>query len=508
MCTIATFALMLIIVMLLSEDFYNQEYVRGQILEIKSTSKNSSNCINLGTNMTGAGRQGLSPYSGVIDGDYHVRWSNEGNVSRIQLDFGKPVVICSINIAWDLGSERSYDFYVNVSGDRESYEKTVYAGKIDGNVSLELDNISGKYRYAKVVVIGNTFEDGDWGAIPELVVNGYFPKDDLPPPNGTPLPPEKIPTVIVSTDKQKYVTGQIVNIIGNVSDGDGLAEDTNVDLEVRKLNDSMSGDDWDVPLLAEYGNFTHPLIDLGSGMYNVTASGTLNGTKVNDSTQFEVASEPASSPIVSINTNQPKYALGQIVRVFGNISDGTGQNLKPVNLDLETIQTDSVVLLWGFIPWPPGDPLNKTSKTTTIHEAFLLTENGTYTDTITNLKPGKYKVFVNASIGGKNATDWTTFEVWDWWGSQTWWAMLVALMFFFFLIATIFMIGREVSKRKITQVISVLTIVVLIGVLLLYNIDFYTKVVVSVLIIVAVAVLIIVLVKISSASKFSDVEKK
>jgi hypothetical protein len=111
----------------------------------------------------------------AYDNNLETRWSHEGSDSWIQLDLGTRNLICSVDIAWYKGDERSNDFSISLSNDGNSFEK-VYQGTSSGtSLSPEIyDFANAPARFVKVSVYKNTddFSDlTDWAAITEIKVN-------------------------------------------------------------------------------------------------------------------------------------------------------------------------------------------------------------------------------------------------------------------------------------------------------------------------------------------------
>jgi F5/8 type C domain len=113
--------------------------------------------------------------SNAYDNNLETRWSHEGIGSWIQFDLGRQNVICSLDIAWYKGDDRSNDFSIALSNDGNNFEN-VYRGKSSGTtLSPETYSFSNTpARFVKVIVDGNTddFSDlTDWAAITEVKVN-------------------------------------------------------------------------------------------------------------------------------------------------------------------------------------------------------------------------------------------------------------------------------------------------------------------------------------------------
>jgi hypothetical protein len=115
-----------------------------------------------------------NPPDEAIDKDLKTWWANKGVPSWLQIDLEKPTVLCTIEIAWNKGNERTYDFVIatfdngNIftdvyngtsSGDTESYEKYDIA-----NSPLNVKNI-------KLNFISSSSKSG-WVSIKEINVIG------------------------------------------------------------------------------------------------------------------------------------------------------------------------------------------------------------------------------------------------------------------------------------------------------------------------------------------------
>lgn len=123
----------------------------------------------------------------AFDNNLGTRWSHNNVGSWIVLDLGGNKAICSVDIAWYMGKERSYDFIISLSEDGIKF-KDVYAGTSTGgtnfperysvmesNSSSADQDAAATARYIRVTVNGNTESDTDqnqWVAITEIDVNG------------------------------------------------------------------------------------------------------------------------------------------------------------------------------------------------------------------------------------------------------------------------------------------------------------------------------------------------
>lgn len=105
------------------------------------------------------------PYE-AIDKDLKTWWANQGVPSWLQIDLEKPTVLCTIEIAWNKGNERTYDFVIATSdngyiftdvynstssGDTESYEKYDIADSSNvKNIKLNFISSSSKSGWVSV----------------------------------------------------------------------------------------------------------------------------------------------------------------------------------------------------------------------------------------------------------------------------------------------------------------------------------------------------------------------
>src|SRR5919106_1446707 len=127
----------------------------------------------------------------VLDNNLDTRWSHEGIGSWFQADLGAKKIICSIDIAWYRGDERSYKFAISISNDGSNFIN-VYSGTSSGEtLSAERYAFSdlSAARYLKITISGNTDDDTDlknWAAITEIDINGYdSPTENKPSSSNT-----------------------------------------------------------------------------------------------------------------------------------------------------------------------------------------------------------------------------------------------------------------------------------------------------------------------------------
>jgi hypothetical protein len=124
----------------------------------------------------------------VLDNNLDTRWSHEGIGSWLQADLGAKKTICSIDIAWYRGDERSYKFAISISNDGSNFIN-VYSGTSSGEtLSSERYAFSdlSAARYLKITISGNTDDDTElknWAAITEIDINGHDISTENKPPS-------------------------------------------------------------------------------------------------------------------------------------------------------------------------------------------------------------------------------------------------------------------------------------------------------------------------------------
>lgn len=120
--------------------------------------------------VTASGNDGNIP-SNVVDNNLNTRWSSEGVGSWIRVDLGTIKTICSVDIAWYKGNERTSSFIISTSSDGSAFT-TVFSGTSGGTtLNAEKYTISStNARYVKITVNGNS--QNSWASITEIDVYG------------------------------------------------------------------------------------------------------------------------------------------------------------------------------------------------------------------------------------------------------------------------------------------------------------------------------------------------
>ena len=96
-----------------------------------------------------------SPATAVLDSDSNTAWSTSGQNSWIQLDLGRPTIICGLDIQWHNIHPQQNNFLVSLSSDGVNYE-TILSSKSSGNTNNfeHYDFKDTLAKYVKVTVTG------------------------------------------------------------------------------------------------------------------------------------------------------------------------------------------------------------------------------------------------------------------------------------------------------------------------------------------------------------------
>ena len=195
----------------------NTENNFASIVEIALGSKKSSipspppSSDNCGSNLpisavTSSGSQSGNPASGATDNDQNTRWSNQGFGSWIRLDLGGVKKICSLDIAWYRGNERTNTFDIATSSDGSTFTP-IGSEKSKGTSSApeKYDISDSQAKYVQINVTSSSLND--WISISEIDVIGSPIQHPPPPP---PPPGDTIPPKVVSFKPTDSETGVAV----------------------------------------------------------------------------------------------------------------------------------------------------------------------------------------------------------------------------------------------------------------------------------------------------------
>jgi F5/8 type C domain len=150
-----------------------------QLLE--STVSTLATCEKLPvTSVTAIGNDGNIP-SNVIDNNLNTRWSNNGVGSWIQHDLGSSKNICSVDIAWYRGDQRTNNFIISVSDDGNSFRDVITTSSTTSTTSLQSYALPAgtEGRYVRITVNGNS--EGTWASISEIAVTGSVQSHTITP---------------------------------------------------------------------------------------------------------------------------------------------------------------------------------------------------------------------------------------------------------------------------------------------------------------------------------------
>ena len=114
-----------------------------------------------------------NPPGEAIDSDVKTWWANKGVPSWLQIDLERPTVLCSVEIAWNKGNERIYDFVITTSDDGIIFTD-VYHGKSEKSESYEkydIVNSPSNVKSIKLDFTGSSSKSG-WVSIKEINVIG------------------------------------------------------------------------------------------------------------------------------------------------------------------------------------------------------------------------------------------------------------------------------------------------------------------------------------------------
>ena len=133
---------------------------------------NAQTCSNnlVVSSISASGNDGNVP-ANVLDNNLSTRWSNLGVDSWILADLGSTFKVCSVDIAWYSGNQRTNNFVIDTSTDGSTFS-TVFSGTSSGTTlnSEKYSFASTNARYVRVTVNGNSVNN--WASITELDIFG------------------------------------------------------------------------------------------------------------------------------------------------------------------------------------------------------------------------------------------------------------------------------------------------------------------------------------------------
>lgn len=115
-----------------------------------------------------------NPPGEAIDSDMKTWWANKGVPSWLRIDLERPTVLCTVEIAWNKGNERTYDFVITASDNGNTFTD-VYKGASSGNSesyeNYDIPNSPSNVKNIKLEFSGSSSKSG-WVSIKEINVIG------------------------------------------------------------------------------------------------------------------------------------------------------------------------------------------------------------------------------------------------------------------------------------------------------------------------------------------------
>ena len=148
--------------------FFSASVINGNFLN-NANAQTCSNNLPINS-VSASGNDGNVP-SNVLDNNLNTRWSNLGVGSWILADLGSTKNICSVDIAWYLGNQRTSNFIIATSTDGTTFTN-VFSGTSSGTTlnSEKYTIASTNARYVRITVNGNS--QNSWASITELDIFG------------------------------------------------------------------------------------------------------------------------------------------------------------------------------------------------------------------------------------------------------------------------------------------------------------------------------------------------
>lgn len=147
--------------------------------ENSPSSQSSQNCENIPpANASASGFEtdpkDYNPPGEAIDNDLNTWWANKGIPSWLQIDLERPTTLCTVEIAWNKGDERTYEFTIATTSDGNTFTD-VFNGKSTGKSQsyekYDIDNSNADIKSMKLSFSGSSSKSG-WVSIKEVKVVG------------------------------------------------------------------------------------------------------------------------------------------------------------------------------------------------------------------------------------------------------------------------------------------------------------------------------------------------
>jgi hypothetical protein len=115
-----------------------------------------------------------NPPPDAVDGDINTWWAIKGIPSWLQIELDKTTTICAVEIAWNKGNERTYEFTISGASDDGDFTE-LFSGKSSGKKQsferYEINSSPTDIKSIKLDFSGSSSEKG-WVSIKEVKVIG------------------------------------------------------------------------------------------------------------------------------------------------------------------------------------------------------------------------------------------------------------------------------------------------------------------------------------------------
>lgn len=115
-----------------------------------------------------------NPPGEAVDANMKTWWANKGLPSWLQVNLERPAVLCTVEIAWNKGNERTYDFVIGTSENGNIFTD-VYNGSSSGKTQAyekyDIPNSPSNVKSIKLSFTGSSSKSG-WVSIKEISVTG------------------------------------------------------------------------------------------------------------------------------------------------------------------------------------------------------------------------------------------------------------------------------------------------------------------------------------------------
>ncbi len=145
----------------------------GLVSQVRSSTPNQPvSCTPLAVSSAiASGSQANFPPQNIIDNNISTRWANHGLKSSVTLDLGKESELCSVNVYWYRGNERTTDFIILISNESNSFTDVLTHSSTGSTSDFEGYNLPDVVaRYVRIIVTGSS--ESDWVSISEIKLFG------------------------------------------------------------------------------------------------------------------------------------------------------------------------------------------------------------------------------------------------------------------------------------------------------------------------------------------------